>query len=156
MNKQSAGILLYRRIDRRVEVLLVHPGGPFFAKKDFGVWSLPKGEFEEQEAAVQAALREFSEETGVTLPGKELIPLTALRQKSGKIVHAWAMEHDLDAGQAHSNPFELEWPPGTGRFQQFPEVDRAAWFPLDEARQKINPGQAAFLDELVKKLSAKS
>ncbi len=155
MGKQSAGVLLYRKGKDGLEVFLVHPGGPFFAKKDAGAWSIPKGEYEESEDAWQAAQREFLEETGASLPPGSRIALTPLKQKSGKTVHAWAVEHDLDPQTIHSNSFEMEWPPKSGRRQQFPEVDRAEWVPLEAARQKINPGQAAFLDELMEKLAGR-
>ncbi len=154
MPKQSAGILLYRTTHGPLEVFLVHPGGPFFSRKDQGVWSIPKGEYDDQEDPWQAAKREFHEETGASLPDKEPIALTPQRQKSGKIVHAWAVEHDLEAGAIQSNTFEMEWPPNSGRRQSFPEVDRAGWFTLELARQKINPGQSAFVNELAAKLSA--
>lgn len=156
MGKQSAGILLYRKSKNQLEVFLVHPGGPFFARKDLGVWSIPKGEYDDAEEASQAAKREFFEETGFSLPQKEILPLTPQRQKSGKIVHAWAMEHDPDPLGAHSNSFEMEWPPKSGKRQQFPEVDKADWFPIEVASQKINPGQSAFIDELVDKLGARA
>jgi predicted NUDIX family NTP pyrophosphohydrolase len=146
--RRSAGILLHRRGADGVEVLLVHPGGPFWAKKDAGAWSIPKGEHEEGEDARACALREFAEETGSAPAPGELRDLGTVRQKSGKVVRAWALEGDLDPETVRSNHFEMEWPPRSGRRLQFPEVDRAAWFGLDAARAKINPAQAAFLDRL--------
>jgi predicted NUDIX family NTP pyrophosphohydrolase len=144
--KRSAGILLYRD---GPEVLLVHPGGPFWAKKDAGAWSIPKGEHEEGEDARACALREFAEETGTAPAPGELADLGTVRQKSGKVVQAWALAGDLDADAIRSNTFALEWPPRSGRRAEFPEVDRAAWFSLEEARAKINPAQAVFLDRLL-------
>jgi len=146
--RRSAGILLHRRGAAGVEVLLVHPGGPFWAKKDAGAWSIPKGEHEEGEDAQACALREFEEETGSAPAPGELSDLGTVRQKSGKVVQAWALAGDLDPETLRSNTFEVEWPPRSGRRQAFPEVDRAAWFTLDIAREKINPAQAAFLDRL--------
>lgn len=152
MGKKSAGILLYRFKDEQLEALLVHPGGPFWAKKDLGAWSIPKGEFEEGEEALAVAKREFFEETGVAIEG-ELIPLTAQKQKGGKLIYAWAAEGDLEVSSLKSNQFELEWPPKSGKKQWFPEVDKAAWFSMEMAGQKINPGQAAFIAELIEKLA---
>ncbi len=146
--KRSAGILLHRRAADGREVLLVHPGGPFWAKKDLGAWSIPKGEHDEGEDALSCALREFAEETGTALPPGELTDLGTVRLRSGKVVQAWAAEGDLDAGAVRSNTFTLEWPPRSGRTREFPEVDRAAWFGLDEARERINPAQAAFIERL--------
>jgi predicted NUDIX family NTP pyrophosphohydrolase len=145
---RSAGILLYRLRDGEPEVLIVHPGGPFWQKKDAGAWSIPKGEYDGDEDAQVCALREFEEETGTALSPAELTELGDVRLKSGKQVTAWAVEGDLDAGAIVSNTFEMEWPPRSGRRQEFPEVDRAGWFGLDEAREKLNPAQAAFLDRL--------
>jgi predicted NUDIX family NTP pyrophosphohydrolase len=150
--KVSAGIMLHRR----GEVLLVHPGGPFWAKKDHGAWSIPKGELEEGEEPRARALIEFAEETGTDLDGVELRELGEVRLKSGKRVIGYAAEGDLDAGAIVSNTFEMEWPPRSGRRQVFPEVDRAAWFDLAEARLRINPAQAAFLDRLQDTSSATS
>jgi predicted NUDIX family NTP pyrophosphohydrolase len=145
----SSGILLYRRTPQQLEVLLVHPGGPFFARKDAGAWSIPKGELEPGEEPEARARIEFAEETGSALAdGLALRPLGEVRQKGGKVVHAFAAEGDLDADAIVSNTFELDWPPRSGRRQTFPEVDRAAWFGLDEARERINPAQAALLDRL--------
>src|SRR3712207_6033038 len=145
---QSAGILLHRRGSEGVEVLLVHPGGPYWARKDLGAWSIPKGELTEGEDPRACALREFAEETGVTLPLGELSDLGSVKLKSGKQVTAFAVEGDLDAGAVRSNTFELEWPPRSGRIQAFPEVDRAEWFGLGAARERLNPAQAAFVDRL--------
>ena len=149
--KQSAGLLMYRKRGESVQVLLVHPGGPFWAKKDLGSWSMPKGEFSEDEDALKAARREFEEETGF-LPTGQFVRLGAIRQPSGKLIHAWAFEGDLDARKIKSNTFSVEWPPQSGRQQEFPEVDRAEWFTFDTAREKIINGQAEFLDELLRVL----
>lgn len=147
MAKQSAGILLYRRHKGQLEVFLGHPGGPFWAKKDLGSWSVPKGEYLEGEEPLQAAIREFEEETGYR-PAGEFIPLTTIRQKGHKTVHCWAVEGELAADSIVSNHFEMEWPPRSGKQQSFPELDRAAWFPLEEARKKILERQCSFIDEL--------
>nr|WP_322624296.1 NUDIX domain-containing protein [uncultured Flavobacterium sp.] len=146
--KLSAGILLYRITNTEPEFLLVHPGGPFFYKKDEGWWTIPKGEPNTNEDLQHCALREFTEETGYTPqpPLKELQPIT---QKGGKTVHCWAAEGDLDAGNITCNTFEMEWPPKSGKIKSFPEVDKAGWFTYDEAKKLINERQAAFLDELV-------
>ena len=153
MPKLSAGIVLYRWLDRsknkRLEVLLVHPGGPFWKNKDAGSWSIPKGEYEPAEDALNAARREFAEETGLALPEGEFKPLGDLRQPSGKVIRAWAHEGDFSAEDLRSNLFSMEWPPKSGKMQEFPEVDRAAWFGLDEAREKLIPGQCGFLDRLL-------
>ena len=133
--------------DGQLQVFLVHPGGPFWAKKDLGAWSIPKGEFDANEDGRDAAQREFQEETGFTVNG-ELIELGARRQAGGKIVYVWAAEGDCDATSLCSNTFPLEWPPRSGRIQQFPEVDRGEWFDLDSARAKLNPAQVGFLDDL--------
>lgn len=146
--KTSAGLLLYRRGGREgIEVFLVHPGGPFWAKKDEGAWSLPKGEIDEAEDALAAARRELAEETGLEVDG-EFRPLASRRQPGGKLVHAWAVEADCDPARVRSNLFSLEWPPRSGRIREFPEVDRAAWFGLPEARRRILKGQRPFIDEL--------
>ena len=145
---RSAGILLYRRRGERVEVLLVHPGGPFWARRDLGAWSIPKGEYEPGEDPLRAARREFQEELGVPPPAGPTRDLGEIRQKGGKLVHAWGLEGDLDAEAIVSNTFPLEWPPRSGKWIQVPEVDRAAWFRLEEARERINPAQAALLDRL--------
>jgi predicted NUDIX family NTP pyrophosphohydrolase len=147
MSKHSAGLLMYRRSGATLEVLLVHPGGPFWTKKDVGAWSIPKGEYEAGEEALAAAAREFQEETGLVVRGP-YTPLTPIRQQGGKVVQAWAFEGDCDAESLKSTTFSLEWPRGSGRRQEFPEVDRAGWFSLAEARRKILPAQAALLDEL--------
>jgi predicted NUDIX family NTP pyrophosphohydrolase len=147
MAKISAGLLLYRVRQGALEVFLVHPGGPFWAKKDAGAWSIPKGEAAADEALLAAAQREFREETGLAVDG-EFRALTPVRQPSGKLVHAWAVEGDCDATAIRSNSFEMEWPPHSGRKQAFPEVDRAEWFDLRSARIKINKGQLSLLDQL--------
>ena len=154
MAKRSAGILLYRHGEAGLEVLLVHPGGPFWARKDLGAWSIPKGEHEEGEDARAAALREFAEELGSPPSPADLDDLGTVRQKAGKVVQAWALEGDLDAGAVRSNTFTLQWPPRSGRMQEFPEVDRAQWFALDDARERINPAQAAFLDRLAARFAS--
>jgi predicted NUDIX family NTP pyrophosphohydrolase len=151
LSKQSAGILAYRLKQGELEVLLVHPGGPFFARLDAGVWSIPKGEFED-EAPLEAAKREFFEETGFAVDGA-FIELTPLKQKSRKIVYAWAIEKDLDAASVVSNEFELVWPPWSGKKQMVPEIDRAGWFDPRSAFEKINPGQAGFIRELAARLN---
>ena len=150
--KRSAGLLLFRRLDREVEILIAHMGGPFWAKKDDGAWSIPKGEYEDGDDPLACALREFEEETGSTLPPGELVELDDVKQKGGKVVTAWAAEGDLDADAVRSNSFTMEWPPRSGRTAEFPEVDRAGWFGIDEAREKLNPAQAEFLDRLVGRL----
>lgn len=145
----SAGILLYRRRAGELEVLLAHPGGPYWAKRDLGAWTIPKGGIAAGEDPLAAARREFAEETGCDAAG-EARPLTPIRQKGGKLVQAWAVEGDCDAAAIRSNTFEMEWPPRSGRMAQFPEIDRAAWFGLDEARRRILPPQVALLDELLR------
>jgi predicted NUDIX family NTP pyrophosphohydrolase len=150
-SKKSAGLLMYRFRDGLPQVLLVHPGGPFWANKDRGAWSIPKGEYQIDEDPLEAARREFREETGFEARGK-FLPLSPLKQPSGKMVSAWAFEGNADPGDLKSNTFLLEWPPRSGRQQEFPEVDRAEWFFLEEARRKIVPGQVGFLDELAKRL----
>jgi len=149
--KKSAGILLFRKLGRDCELFLVHPGGPFWKNKDEGAWSIPKGEFTEEEDALAAAKREFKEETGVNCNGK-FIKLASVKLKSGKIVYAWALEKDIDPAKIKSNLFEMEWPPKSGKWQSFPEIDRGAWFTPATAKQKINPAQATFIDELLEKL----
>ena len=148
MPKKSAGLLLFRETRDGLEVLLVHPGGPFWARKDDGAWSIPKGEFEDGEDPLAAARREFEEETGARPPAGEPIPLEPVRQPSGKIVHAWAVRGDFDPRDLKSNTFRMEWPPRSGREGEFPEVDRAAWFTFEQARRKIQKGQIAIIDEL--------
>lgn len=145
--KTSAAILLHRRRNGAREVFLVHPGGPFWARKDLGAWSLPKGEIAEGEEPLAAALREFHEETGFTVAG-DFTPLPPVRQSGGKTILAFAVEGDCDPAELRSNTFELEWPPRSGRKQAFPEVDRGAWFPLEEARKRILAAQAPLLDEI--------
>jgi predicted NUDIX family NTP pyrophosphohydrolase len=151
MPKESAGLLLYRKRGGTLEVFLVHPGGPFWAKKDLGAWSIPKGEVDKDEDKQAAAIRELKEETGLAVSG-EMLALTAIRQKGHKVVHAWAVEADCDPAAVRSNTFAMEWPPRSGKTQDFPEVDRAAWFGVAEARAKINPAQAALIDELAERL----
>jgi len=148
MPGRSAGLLMFRRRGREVEVFLVHPGGPFWSKKDEGAWSIPKGIVEEGEDIFQTAIREFEEETGLKVSAEKFITLSPLKLKSGKIIHAWAFEGDCDPGRIKSNTFKMEWPPKSGRIQEFPEIDRAGWFTLNEARKKINPGQVNFIDQL--------
>jgi predicted NUDIX family NTP pyrophosphohydrolase len=153
MPRTSAGILLYRRRDAGVEVLLGHMGGPFWARKDDAAWSVPKGEYGPGEEAFAVALREFEEELGTPVPAETFLPLGEVKQAGGKVFTAWAAEGDLDATAAHSNTFSLEWPPRSGRFQEFPEIDRAAWLPLDEARTKLVRGQVPLLDRLLTALA---
>jgi predicted NUDIX family NTP pyrophosphohydrolase len=147
MGKRSAGLLLYRRNESKLEVLLVHPGGPYWKRKDLSAWSIPKGECQEGENPLAAAQREFAEEVGVTAQG----PFTALgevRQPGGKVVAAWAVSGECDVSKVRSNTFKMEWPPGSARTQEFPEIDRAEWFSMPSARQKILKGQLGFLDRL--------
>lgn len=151
-DRVSAGILLHRVRDGRLEVLLAHPGGPFHATKDMGAWSIPKGEVEPGEDLVDVARREFLEETGHPPPAAGAIPLGTIRQRGGKLVHAWALPGDLDAAAAHSNTFSLEWPPGSGRLEAFPEIDRVGWFDLAEARRRLKDAQVPFLDRLLEAL----
>jgi predicted NUDIX family NTP pyrophosphohydrolase len=150
--RRSAGIVLYRAGDGGPEVLLVHPGGPFWAKKDLGAWSIPKGEYEPGEDPQACALREFEEETGTALPAQALVELGAVVQKAGKEVTAWAACGDLDPATVRSNSFTMQWPPRSGREQEFPEIDRAEWFALDEARAKLVAAQAELLDRLVERV----
>ncbi len=149
---RSAGVLLYRWREGTLEVLLVHPGGPYWQRRDDGAWSLPKGEFEASEAPDAAARREFREETGFDVPGP-LEPLTAVRQPRGKVIHPFAVEGAIDAAAMRSNTFDLEWPPRSGLMQAFPEVDRAAWFELAAANRKLIPGQRPILAELAARLA---
>ena len=153
MAKLSAGLVLYRRRGGRIEVFLVHPGGPFWAKKDLGAWSIPKGEVPAGQDPLSQAKLELQEETGCTAGG-EFHALKPVRQAGGKTVQAWAVAGDCDAEAITSNTFSMEWPPKSGRTAEFPEVDRAAWFDLATARQKINPAQSDFLDEIERILSA--
>jgi predicted NUDIX family NTP pyrophosphohydrolase len=147
MFKQSAGILLYKLTDGILKVFLVHPGGPFFRKKDEGAWSIPKGEYLEDEDPLAAAKREFEEEVGKPVTGN-FVKLQPVKQKSGKVVHAWAAEGDIDHENITSNTFEIEWPPRSGKRASFPEIDRAGWFTIDEAKLKINPGQVKLIEQL--------
>jgi len=150
MLKQSAGLLLYRKTNNELQIFLVHPGGPFFKNKDAGVWSIPKGEFLNDEEALTAAKREFKEETGHSIDG-HFIPLSPVTLKSGKIVYAWAVEGDIDAQNIHSNLFEMEWPPKSGKKQSFPEIDRGGWFNIEEAKLKINGGQLGLIEGFLAK-----
>lgn len=147
MAKKSAGILVYRQKKGILEVLLVHPGGPFYKNKDAGVWTIPKGEYEEGEEPLAAARREFEEETGLELSG-HFETLTPIKQRSGKIVTAYAVEADLEVANILSNVFSLEWPPKSGKMQEFPEIDRAAWHTVADALQKILPAQTGLITEL--------
>jgi predicted NUDIX family NTP pyrophosphohydrolase len=142
--------------DGRTEVLLVHPGGPFWKRRDEGAWSIPKGEIEAREAPQDVARREFQEELGRLAPDGDFKSLGSIRQAGGKVVHAWAVAGDVDVDDVHSTNFDLEWPPRSGKMQTFPEVDRAAWFDLEGARRKILPSQATFIDRLEKELSSGS
>ncbi len=146
--RTSAGILLWRRREGSLEVLLAHQGGPLWARKDLGHWTIPKGEAESGEALVEVARREFAEETGHEVPGAPFIELGQIRQKSGKIVHGWGVPGDLDPATAVSNTYEMEWPPHSGRIQAFAEIDRVEWFDLAEARQRLKAAQVPFLDRL--------
>jgi predicted NUDIX family NTP pyrophosphohydrolase len=150
--KRSAGILLHRIAAGTPEVLLVHPGGPYWARKDAGAWSIPKGEYEDGEDPQACALREFEEELGTRLPPGELAELGSVKQKGGKVVTAWAAEGDLDADAVTSNTFTMEWPPRSGRTAEFPEIDRAGWFEIETAREKLVPAQTEFLDRLIERL----
>ncbi len=150
--KLAAGLLLYRMTGGELELLLVHPGGPFYAKKDDGVWSIPKGEIDEDEDLLAAAKREFEEELGSPAPSGKLLELGEVKQ-SGKANHIWALEADFDASTVASNNFEMEWPPKSGQLQQFPEVDRASWFNASVARTKLRSAQVIFIDRLEKALS---
>jgi predicted NUDIX family NTP pyrophosphohydrolase len=149
----SAGLLLYRRRNEQLDVFLVHPGGPLWAGKDERAWSIPKGVFDPAEDPLAAAVREFAEETGRSVEG-DFVALTPRKQPSGKMVHAFALEHDFDSSSIRSNSFSMKWPPRSGRLQSFPEVDRAAWFPLTVARVKLHRGQVGFIDELARMLAA--
>ena len=149
---RSAGILLYRELDGELQVLLVHPGGPYWVRKDEGAWSIPKGQYDDREDPLSAARREFEEELGSPAPNATAQDLGEVRQKSGKHVRAFALEGDLDAASVTSNTTQIEWPPRSGRSLEIPEVDRAEWFSLEEARKKINPAQAALLDRLLERV----
>jgi predicted NUDIX family NTP pyrophosphohydrolase len=152
---QSAGVLVYRKNDGALEVFLVHPGGPLWRNKDAGAWGIPKGIFDPAEAPLDAARREFAEETGAAIDGT-FLALTPRRLKSGKVLHAFAVEGSVDAAVIRSNTFSMEWPPRSGRYRSFPEVDRGAWFGLDEARARINEGQRPLLAELEAVLQSRS
>jgi predicted NUDIX family NTP pyrophosphohydrolase len=149
---RSAGLLLYRERGGELEVLLVHPGGPFWKRRDEGAWSVPKGVYGPDEAPLAAARREFEEELGLAPPDGEVIDLGEIAQRGGKRVRAWALAGDFDVSKATSNTFAVEWPPRSGQFREFPEVDRAEWFELGVARQKLNPAQAEFIDRLEARL----
>ncbi len=153
MAKKSAGILAYRYRAQQTEVLLVHPGGPFYKNKDLGAWSIPKGEYEEDENPLYVAQREFKEETGNLIEGK-FIPLTPIKIKSGKVISCWAVEADIPQPFISSNYFEMEWPPKSGKMQSFPEVDKAEWFEIELAMEKILTSQSGFIKELIGILSA--
>ena len=152
MSRVSAGLLLYRKRAGRLQVLLVHPGGPFFRNQDAGAWTIPKGLANPDEDLLASAKREFEEETGFK-PSGEFITLAPIKQKSGKVVHAWAVEGNIDPAKIRCNMFEMEWPPKSGKRAQFPEVDRAEFFDLETARSRINPAQAALLDQLAQAIS---
>jgi len=150
--KTSAGLLMYRRVNDALEVLLAHPGGPLFARKDAGAWTVPKGEYGSDEEPLAAARREFEEETGFPPAAAEYLELGSVKQRGGKTVRAWAFAGDWDVRELRSNTFSLEWPPRSGRQQEFPEIDRMQFFDLDTAREKLNPAQVDFLDRLVERL----
>jgi predicted NUDIX family NTP pyrophosphohydrolase len=154
MPRTSAGLLLYRRRGSGVEVLIGHMGGPFWARKDDAAWSVPKGEYGPDEQAFDVALREFEEELGTPVPADDFLPLGEVRQSGGKVLRVWAAQGDLDAAAARSNTFSLVWPPHSGRLQEFPEIDRAAWVSVDEARTKLVRGQVPLLDRLLAALTA--
>jgi predicted NUDIX family NTP pyrophosphohydrolase len=153
---RSAGLLLYRRAATGLQVLLVHPGGPLWARRDLGAWSIPKGEYGDDENPLAAARREFEEELGFPPPAPagaaEPLDLGEIRQKSGKLVRAWALDGDVDVAEVVSNSFAMEWPPRSGQMREFPEVDRAQWFDPDEARARLNPAQVALVDRLLETL----
>jgi predicted NUDIX family NTP pyrophosphohydrolase len=151
VTKRSAGLLMFRRRGKTLEVFLVHPSGPFWANKDLGAWSVPKGEYADGEDPLAAARREFEEETGMR-PQERLIPLDEIKQPGGKLVKAWAFEDDFDPSKLHSNTFAMEWPKNSGIMQEFPEIDHGGWFPIEVARTKLLAGQAGFLDQLASKL----
>lgn len=152
MTVESAGLVLYRLRDGKPEVLLVHPGGPFWKRRDEGVWSIPKGEMGPGESRLDVARREFKEELGLPSPDGDLAPLGSVRQAGGKVVHAWAARGDVDVTRVSSDTFAMEWPPRSGKMQEFPEVDRAEWFDLAAAKRKILPAQSAFIDRLEEQL----
>jgi predicted NUDIX family NTP pyrophosphohydrolase len=149
----SAGILVYKTTNKgHLEVLLAHPGGPFFIKKDQGVWSIPKGEYHRDETALEAAKREFQEEIGQSVPDNDFLDLGEIKRRDGKVISVWAVSGDIDTEDVKSNQFSMEWPPHSGQQQSFPEVDRAAWFSLPEAALKLSSGQSVFLDRLAEQL----
>lgn len=152
MPQISAGLLLYKREQSELQVLLVHPGGPFFRNKDAGAWTIPKGEVQPGEDLLTTARREFAEEIGMN-PSGDCLLLTPIKQKGGKVVHAWAIEGDFNPSELRSNTFQLEWPPKSGKLVEFPEVDRAAWFTASAAKEKINAAQLRFIEELAEKLT---
>lgn len=152
MPRMSAGILLFKKTEAGLEVFLVHMGGPFWARKDDGAWSIPKGEIDNNEDPLDAAKREFGEEVGA-LPAGDPISLATMRQPGGKIVHCWAIQADFDPASLTSNSFRMQWPPNSGKYQEFPEVDRAAWFSMEEARRKILSSQVGLLDEVTARFS---
>lgn len=152
--RTSAGLLMFRRTNKSLEVLLVHPGGPWFVNKDAGAWGIPKGEVAGGEELLDTAKREFQEETGIGLEDVKLIPLGHVKQKGGKVVHAWAFEGDCDPTKVVCNTFRMQYPPGSGQWRTFPEIDKAAFFDLAAAREKMNPAQAEFLDRLQAALDA--
>lgn len=153
--KQSAGILVYRRQGKKVQVLLAHAGGPFWAKKDKGAWTIPKGEFTGDETPENAARREFAEEIGQPAPSGTLHDLGTIKRKDGKVIYAFAVEGDMDVAQTHSNTFEMEWPPKSGQMQSFPEIDRAAWTDMSQAPDKMHSGQSVFIERLIEQLGVK-
>ena len=152
MKKQSAGVVLYRTKNGQLEVLIAHPGGPFFAKKDNGIWSIPKGLYEDDEDLLKAAKREFEEEIGTKPPSGDYIDLGEIKRKDGKTIRAWAVEGDIEENQVKSNLFEMEWPPRSGQKQQFPEIDKALWFDINSASLKLQPAQVEFLKRLAEQL----
>lgn len=156
MKKHSAGLLVYRKKGDRLEVLIAHMGGPWWAKKDTGAWSIPKGEYEEGEDPLEAAKREFKEELGKDIPKGKPVELGEIEQKNKKIVKVWAIEGDLNVAETKSNILKIEWPPRSGKMQEFPEIDRAAWFTPEEAASKLIAGQAMFLERLADRLNVKS
>jgi predicted NUDIX family NTP pyrophosphohydrolase len=146
--KKSAGLLLYRCMENTIEFFLVHPGGPFWKNKDIGAWTIPKGELEDEEDALETAKREFKEETGTIIDGN-FITLTPVKQKAGKLVYAWAIQGNIDSEKITSNTFKIQWPPKSGKWIDLPEVAKAGWFSIDESKQKINPAQIPLIDELL-------
>ncbi|MEO7767616.1 MAG: NUDIX domain-containing protein [Ferruginibacter sp.] len=151
MQKRSAGIILYRFRNSLPEILLVHPGGPFWAKKDLGAWSIPKGDFDDNENPLDAAKREFEEETGIKIAGK-FIELTPVKQKAGKLIYAWALQKDVNTVEVKSNIFEMQWPPKSGKMKEFPEIDKAEWFGIEKTKEKVLQGQLPLIMELMGKI----